>query len=127
LQQQQQGLTIVDACGLACHTAEPLNSSSLPWFKNVDLRVTKGVKIRGLDWTLFAEAKNLFNFQNLVNAFLETGTNSNGPYQQQFLIEQKGLLAGEAKAAGILGADSSVNFNQLGGCNNWAGRNSGPG
>jgi len=126
LEPQAQGLTLVSRCGLACQTAEPINSSTLPWFENVDLRITKGVKVRHMDWTLFAEAKNLFNFQNIVDVFLETGTTTYADYQAKFLSEQVGLLAGEAANAGILMPDSSVNFNLLAmGCAQWQGRNAG--
>ncbi|HTR76707.1 MAG TPA: hypothetical protein VMH39_01295, partial [Gemmatimonadaceae bacterium] len=106
-------------------TAEPINSSTLPWFENIDLRLTKGIKVRHMDWTLFAEAKNLFNFQNVIDVFLETGTTTYADYQARFLGEQTALLAGEAANAGVLLPDSSVNFNLLGGCQNWQGRNSG--
>jgi hypothetical protein len=120
LRPQTQGLTLVSRCGLACQTSEPINSSTLPWFENVDLRLTKGIRVRHMDWTLFAEAKNLFNFQNIVDVFLETGTTTYADYEAKFLDEQTGLLQGEAKnSGGILGADGSINFNQLGGCNNW--------
>ena len=50
-----------------------LNSFELPWTKNVDLRLNKGLRIGRLDATAFADVRNLFNFHNVVNLFAETG------------------------------------------------------
>jgi hypothetical protein len=122
---QTQGYTFTSRCGLACITAEPVNSSTLPWLKNVDLRVTKGVRFGRTDWTLFAEGKNIFDFKNVLDLFIEKGDVSYDAYKKKFVDEQAALLTGEAKSAGILKADSSVDFTALGGCGNWQGRNAG--
>ena len=53
--------------------AERLNSATMPWIRNVDLRVTRGLRVAGRDLTLFADFRNLFNFTNLNGIFAETG------------------------------------------------------
>jgi outer membrane receptor protein involved in Fe transport len=119
----EAGLNLFTRCGLECETVEPVNTSVLPWFKNVDLRLTKGVKVRRSEWTLFAEANNIFNFTNVLNLFTEVGDVVYKKYQDRYVSEQVKLLADEARLAGILTADSSVNFAALGGCGNWRGNN----
>jgi hypothetical protein len=126
---QEQGYTLDSRCGLACTFAAPgsgLNSSTLPWYKNVDLRITKGVRLGRSEWTLFAEGTNIFSFKNVINAFLETGGIVYGKFQNVIVDEQRANLVKEAKAAGILRADSTVDFTALGGCGNWQGANSFP-
>jgi len=120
----EDGLTLTTRCGLECTIAEPVNTSALPWFKNVDLRVTKGVRFGRSAWTLFAEGKNIFNFTNIVNLFMEVGDIVYPKYQSKFLEEQVHNLALEAAGAQVLLADSTVDFNLLGGCQNWQGNNS---
>lgn len=56
-----------------CPPTEPLNASTMPWIKNVDLRVTRGLRLGGTDMTVFADFRNLFNWTNLVAIFAETG------------------------------------------------------
>jgi len=97
----------------------------MPWFKNIDVRVTKGLRLGRLDWTLFAEGKNIFDFKNIISLFTEVGDVTYAAYRQKFLGEQEGLLQAEAGNAGILGGDGSVDFNALSGCEHWQGRNSG--
>jgi len=124
-----QGYTLDSRCGLSCSFADPsgaLNTTTLPWYKNMDLRLTKGVHLGRSEWTLFAEGTNIFNFKNIISAFLETGGIVYGKFQQTVVDEQKANLIKEAKSAGIFLADSTVDFTQLGGCDNWQGQNSAP-
>jgi hypothetical protein len=51
---------------------EPLNSSRLPAFKNLDLRLTKGFALGGIDLTGYLEARNLLNFKNVIQVFATT-------------------------------------------------------
>ena len=126
LQPQEQGYTFSSLCGLACTLAEPINSSTLPWIKNVDLRLTKGIHLGRSDWTLFAEGRNIFNFKNVVDIFWETGDVTYDKYKQKFIDEQATLLTGQAASAGILTANKSIDFTALnGGCAGWQGTNSG--
>ena len=75
---------------------EPINSSYMPWFKNVDLRVTKGFRFGTLDWTLFGEAKNLFNWRNVLNLFLETGDVVNAEHRARYVDEQTAQIEAQA-------------------------------
>jgi hypothetical protein len=59
--------------GLGGTSVEPLNTSTMPWIKNVDLRVTRGFRVAGRDLGVFADFRNLFNFTNLVAIWAETG------------------------------------------------------
>jgi hypothetical protein len=67
--------------GLGATPAEPLDASRMPWIKNVDLRLTRGLRLGGRDLTVFADFRNLFNFTNLNNIFAETGNITNDVYQ----------------------------------------------
>jgi hypothetical protein len=52
---------------------QALNSFEMPWTKNIDLRLNKGVRFGRLDATLYADIRNLFNWRNIVGVFAETG------------------------------------------------------
>jgi len=60
---------------------ERLNSATMPWIKNVDLRVTRGFRVAGRDLTVFADFRNLFNWTNLSNIYAETGDVVNDVYK----------------------------------------------
>jgi hypothetical protein len=64
---------------------ERLNSATMPWIKNVDLRVTRGFRVGGRDLTVFADFRNLFNWTNLNNIFAETGDVVNDTYKDNTL------------------------------------------
>ncbi len=110
--------------GLEGNAVESLNSSTRPWFKDVSLRVTKGFRVGGVDWTAFGEARNIFDFKNIVSLFTEVGDVTYPDLQARYDSEQVTLLRSEAASAGAL-VGSSVDFNLLGGCENWQGRNAG--
>ena len=90
---------------------ERLNSFEMPWTKNVDLRLNKGVRIGRLDATLYADVRNLFNFRNIVNLFAETGDVRNDLHREKTIGSPEKVsgeyasLWGEARDAGALGAD----------------------
>jgi hypothetical protein len=104
---------------------EPINASTMPWFKNVDLRVTKSLRVGSLDWTLFGEAKNLFNFRNILNLFIETGDVVNGQHRDKFVDEQMAQIESEAAENGLLttvGGKPAVDLSSPGVCAGWASR-----
>ena len=108
---------------------EPINSSTMPWFKNVDLRVTKSLRVGALDWTLFAESKNLFNWRNVLNLFIETGDVVNDQHRKKYLDEQVAQLETEAATAHLLTTDPltgnpAVDLSAPGVCTSWSARNS---
>jgi len=117
------GFTLTNPCQFCVlSSATP---ASLPWTKSLDLRLRHAFSFGNVGGFLFAESTNLFNFTNTKNVFVETGNVTYPAYEQRFIGEQVGLLAGEAQNAGIFRPDSSVDFRMLGGCANWQGRNSG--
>lgn len=114
--------------GLEANPIEPINSSSMPWYKNVDLRVTRGFRMGQFDWTLFAEARNLFNWKNVISLFTETGDVVNEQVRKRYVDDQVQILTQEASRAGLLGTDPAsgrpmVDLSQPGICASWQGRN----
>jgi len=104
---------------------EPINASTMPWFKNVDLRVTKGFRAGSMDWTLFGEAKNLFNWQNVLNLFLETGDVVNAQHRAKYVDEQTAQLETEAQENHVLktvGGENAVDLSSPGICTGWSSR-----
>ena len=84
--------------GLSATPLEPINSSTMPWIKNVDLRLTRGFRVAGKDVSVFAQFTNLFNFKNLTAIFAETGDVVNTLYQNNAILPQKSLLQSDAGA-----------------------------
>ncbi len=82
--------------GLSAVAEEPINSSTMPWTKNFDLRVTKGVKLGFTDITVFGDFRNLFNFTNITRLFLETGDISNDEYRRKTIDNEINSLVAKA-------------------------------
>lgn len=93
-------------------------SASLPWTRYLDLRITKGVRANGLDWTIFADFRNLLNTRNLDGLFAETGDVTNALFETNVISGEFPVLANEASINGALGANNSV---VLTNCANWQG------
>jgi hypothetical protein len=68
----------------------------MPWSKFVDLRLNKGIRIGRLDWTLYADIRNLFNFQNVIAVFAQTGDVTNPANRLKQLGSEQATLANEA-------------------------------
>ncbi|HKV71885.1 MAG TPA: TonB-dependent receptor plug domain-containing protein [Gemmatimonadales bacterium] len=99
-----------------------VHSQGLPWTKVLDLRVTKGVRANGLDWTIFADFRNLLNINNVYTQYAETNSTSNPLFQSVVTSSESAALANEAASNGALAAGGSIT---LTGCGNWSG-NTGP-
>lgn len=93
------------------------NSEHLPWTKVLDLRVTKGVRMNGMDWTVFADFRNLLNFKNLYTLYTETNSTTNAVFEQRATSAEFVTLANEANANGAL-SGTSITLNN---CANWQG------
>ena len=52
---------------------DEVNSARMPWTMNVNLRATKMFKFVGLQYTLYADIKNLLNKKNVLEVFNNTG------------------------------------------------------
>jgi hypothetical protein len=91
------GLGPNNGFGLVGTPCAPLNSATTPWIKNVDLRLTRGFQLsRGRNVTVFADFRNLFNFTNILNLFVETGDISNAKFETQSTITVRNGLRTEA-------------------------------
>jgi hypothetical protein len=111
--------------GLAAQKVEPINSSTMPWTKYLDLRLNKAIRMGRLDWTLFADVRNLLDFKNVVQLFAETGDIHNPENRKKQLDAETNLLATEATSNGAYRtSDKAVLLNGKDGsplCSAWAG------
>jgi hypothetical protein len=111
--------------GLAAQKVEPLNSSTMPWTKYLDVRLNKGIHVGRMDWTLFADVRNLLNFKNVVQLFAETGDIQSPKNRAKQLDAETNLLQTEATNNGAFRtSDKAVILNGTGGasdCSAWAG------
>ncbi|HEY2806517.1 MAG TPA: carboxypeptidase regulatory-like domain-containing protein [Gemmatimonadales bacterium] len=86
--------------GLTGNPSAPLNSSTTPWIKNVDLRLTRDFGIaHSRSFTVFADFRNLFNWTNITGLFVETGDIVNSKFaanQAGFNSSAQSLLRSEA-------------------------------
>jgi hypothetical protein len=107
-----------EAFGLEANSLEPINSSTMPWNKVVDMRINKAVKFGRTDVTLFADLRNVFNFRNIVRLFNETSDVVNALNRQTTLSPEFANLANEAAGQPVskLGKDGSIN---LADCASW--------
>jgi len=81
----------------------------MPWIKNVDLRLTKGLRVGGRDLSVFADFRNLFNFTNLNQIFAETGNIRNSVYQAKQIEPVMTTLQSDAGDLWVTGKQVVVN------------------
>ena len=104
---------------------DPLNSSRLPSFKNLDLRLTKGFALGGLDLTGYVEARNLLNWRNIIQVFTTSGDVNNAREQEKNFAADSADYANEADESGALLGDGSIDLTFGGatdprtGCSSW--------
>ena len=105
-------------------TGTSLNQFEMPWTKNLDMRVNKGLRFGRLDATAYLDVRNLFNFRNVVGVFAETGGVLNEKLKTVGTIGdpeaatgEYGNLWDEAGNAGALGPDKSVDLTS---CVSWS-------
>ena len=106
--------------GLGGRAAENLNASILPWTRNVDVRVNKAFRVGRLDWTVYADIRNIFDFKNIEGVYAETGDVTNSLLKNKTLSPEVQNLKSQAGLAGALNADGSVDLTL--GCGSWAAR-----
>ncbi len=92
--------------GLNATQAGDINSERLPWTKLLDLRLTKGVRMNGMDWTIFADVRNLLNFKNLYGIYAETNDTANSLFLHNKIAAEFVNLANEASSNGALSGSS---------------------
>ena len=88
------------AFGLSGIQAEPINASQMPWLKEMDLRVTKGLRLAGLDWTAYADFRNLLNLTVITSLFAETSDVTNEKHRE--LAVEPLVIRLEAEAGSFL-------------------------
>jgi outer membrane receptor for ferrienterochelin and colicin len=87
---------------------EPLNSSRLPAFKQFDLKVTKGFGIGKLDVTAYLDARNVFNFKNIIQVFATTNDVVNAREEEQNWAADSLDLLQEARQSGALASSGAI-------------------
>ncbi len=88
--------------GNPCNTlGGDFNAARLPTFKNVDLRVTKGFRMGSFDLTAYADARNVFNFENILGVFAQTGTIDNPGYRATLWSTDSANFAQAAARNGV--------------------------
>jgi hypothetical protein len=108
-----------------------VNSVRLPAFKQLDLRLTKGFKVRNLDLMAYLDARNVLNLTNVLRVFQATRDVHNALNEQ---LSWAADSAGWAKEAANNGAYDNGNidltFGGLAdprtGCGPWVGLNTDP-
>jgi hypothetical protein len=85
------------------YPAEEYNASNMPWEKRLDLRLTKGLPLRGTRVLLFVDWRNPFNLENTNRIFQETGTAYNDQFRRKQLNQQMTdpLLDGDTDVDGF--------------------------
>jgi hypothetical protein len=105
------------AFGLGGRAEGGLNNSVLPWTKNIDLRINKGVSLGRVDLTAYADIRNLLNWKSIIGAFAETGDVVNADFKEQLLSAEFDGIVNEAQLAGALLAGDAVDLTLS--CANW--------
>ena len=82
----------------------------MPWTKNIDLRLNKGLRVGGLDIMAFADLRNVFNYKNVVQLFAETDDVVNALHRQTLLSSEFTNLRIEANANGRLLSNGSIDL-----------------
>jgi hypothetical protein len=100
----------VTSGGTCNNLGSDFNSSRRPAFKNVDLRVTKGFRMGGLDLTAYADARNVFNIENVLNVFAQTGNTDNPRYRDLLWQNDSASFALNGTANGIRLANGSLDL-----------------
>ncbi len=103
--------------GLISTQVEPINSSTMPWNKNIDLRINKGLRIGRADITAFADFRNALNFKNVTQLFAETDDVVNAVHRETLLSPEFANLRIEAQSNGRLLGNGSVDLRPA--CGSW--------
>jgi len=67
-----------------------INSERMPWSHNTDLRVSKSIKVKGVEFEILAEIFNLFNIKNVTGVYETTGLPDDNGMAQFIRVEQFG-------------------------------------
>jgi hypothetical protein len=106
--------------GLSAQQAEPINASTMPWQKQLDLRVTKGLRLAGMQWTAYADFRNLLNLTTINGLFAETGDVKNDRHRLLANDSEVNRLIIEAQEFAIEQADGTTTIMLPSDCGEWA-------
>jgi len=127
------GLTASDGGGgSACNGSQvdnQVNSVRLPAFKQLDLRLTKGFKVRNLDLMAYVDARNVLNLTNVLRVFQATRDVRSSLNEQLAWSADSSAWAGEAANNSVYDAGSvDLTFQGAGtgGCGSWVALNGDP-
>ena len=102
------GITAPPANGIVGLGGASVYSANLPWTKALDLRLSKAVEVRGRRLSVYAEARNLLNLDNLAGLFAETGGDVNPLFRASVVAPQ---VNGLMQDAGALWVQKAVTVN----------------
>jgi outer membrane receptor for ferrienterochelin and colicin len=108
--------------GLSGQAIEPINASTMPWIKELDLRLTKGLMFAGTEWTVFADIRNLLNLTAINQLFAETGDVRNANHREQQINPEIERLQNDAGSFLRSTTVDGETFNEIllpGDCNDW--------
>jgi len=111
--------------GLSGQAIEPINASTMPWIKELDLRLTKGLRLGGFEMTAFADIRNLLNFSTITSLFAETGDVVNPARQDQIVDPevrrlQNDAVEGNAAVSTLVDGVEIIDILLPSNCNDWS-------
>jgi hypothetical protein len=99
------------------------NGVRLPAEKQFDLRVTRGFRVGPVEANAYLDARNLFNFRNVVEVFSAFNDIVSRPERDKFWAADSSAFAREGLASGVLddlgGLDLRFSGAGASGCGNW--------
>jgi hypothetical protein len=107
--------------GLSAQPTEAINASTMPWIQELDLRLTKGLRLGGLAWTAYADFRNLLNLTTITGLFAETGDTKNNEHRlRQIEPEVTRLLGAATGAQKVTELDGSITVVLPNNCSDWS-------
>lgn len=95
--------------GGACNTlGGDFNGARVPDFRNLDIRASKGFRLGSLDFTAYADARNVLNIENVLNVFAQTGSTNNDRLRTTLAKDDSITFARNGASNGVLQADGSL-------------------
>jgi hypothetical protein len=113
------------ACSDKGNTTADFLGARLPMLKTFDVRVTKAFAVGVLSATAYLDVRNLFDFLNVARVFTRTGTLSDRADRDRHWAGDSSGYASEARAAGHLLSNGSMDLRFAGipdpraGCGDW--------
>jgi hypothetical protein len=88
-----------------------VNRARLPMFKQFDMKLTKSFGFGSSQLTLYADIRNLFNFQNTLQVYSLTGTATNpAQFDRVTFVDDSADMAQEGAANRVRGSDGTIDL-----------------